>query len=321
MPRICPINFRVLIFAAVFGLHAGSGFAQKDAVETQIHAASIGHGITLHYMAEGTGVPVIFVHGSLSDGGYWADQIAPFAKHYRAIAYSRRYNYPNMNPPRHGYSAVVDSDDLAALIHTLHLGKVAVIGHSYGALTALFLATRHPELVRALVLAEPPAVSLLADVHGDEAARGKAMFDDLQQRMVRPMQQAYQKGDREEGIRVFLAYVLNDPHAWDDMSQSSRDHTLQDAREWDVMMTSGTLFPAITPQEVQRISAPVLLLIGAKSYPFLGVIGRELARLLPKNKTIVFPDAGHQMWLQDPEACRNDVEKFLADYGISKAGR
>jgi pimeloyl-ACP methyl ester carboxylesterase len=171
-------------------------------------------------------------------------RIGPFAEHYRTIAYSRRYNYPNTNPARPGYSAVVDSDDLAALIHTLRLGKVVVIGHSYGALAALFLAVRHPELVRALVLAEPPAVSLLAGVHGDEAARAKAMFDDIQRRMVRPMQQAYQKGDREEGIRIFLAYVLNDPHAWDKMSQSSRDQTLQDAHEWDVMMTTGTLFPA-----------------------------------------------------------------------------
>ncbi len=316
MPRIRPTNLRVLILAAVLAMVAGSSLAQKNPTEPQIHAASIGHGITLHYVDEGTGVPVIFVHGSLSDGGYWADQIGPFAKQYHAIAYSRRYNYPNMNPARRGYSAVVDSDDLAAFIHTLHLGKVVVIGHSYGALTALFLAARHPELVRALVLAEPPAVSLLADTHGDEREHGKVMFDDIQQRMVGPMQQAYQKGDREEGIRVFMAYVFNDPHAWDKMSQSSRDHTLQEAHEWDVMMTTGTLFPAITSKAVQRISAPVLILMGAKSYPFLGVIGRELARLLPKSETIVFPDAGHQMWLQDPGACRNDVEKFLADFGI-----
>ncbi len=60
-------------------------------------------------------------------------------------------------------------------------------------------------------------------------------------------------------------------------------------------MTTGNLFPAITRQEVQRISAPVLILIGAKSYPFLGVIGRELARMPPKSKTVVFSDAGHQM--------------------------
>jgi pimeloyl-ACP methyl ester carboxylesterase len=316
MPRIRPRNLRILILAAVFGMVAGSGLAKQNAAEPQIHAASIGHGITLHYVDEGAGVPVVFVHGSLSNDGYWADQIGPFSKHYRAIAYSRRYNHPNTNPARPGYSAVVDSDDLAAFIRTLRLGKVIVIGHSYGALTALFLAARYPQLVRALVLAEPPAVSLLAELHGEERERGKTMFDDIQQRMVKPMRQAYQKGDREEGIRIFMAYVFNDPHAWDKMPQSSRDQTLQDAHEWDVMLTTGTLFPAITPQAVQSISAPVLILMGAKSYPFLGVIGHELARLLPKSRTIAFPDAGHQMWLQDPEACRNDVEEFLADLGI-----
>ena len=70
------------------------------------------------------------------------------------------------------------------------------------------------------------------------------------------------------------------------------------------------------PQAVQNISAPVLLLMGAKSYPFLGVIGRELARLLPTSRTIVFPNTGHQMWLQEPEECRTDVEHFLTEFGI-----
>jgi hypothetical protein len=49
-----------------------------------------------------------------------------------------------------------------------------------------------------------------------------------------------------------MAYVFNDPQAWDKMSPSSPDQTLQDAHERDVMMTTGTLFPAITPQAVQR---------------------------------------------------------------------
>ena len=316
MPRMSPTNRRVLIFAGALALAAGSSLAQKNAGEPPIHAASIGQGITLHYVDEGTGVPVIFVHGSLSDGGYWADQIGPFAEHYRAIAYSRRYNYPNTNPARPGYSAVTDSDDLSALMRTLHLGKAVVIGHSYGALAALFLAARHPHQVRALVLAEPPAVPLLVDLSGDERERGKALFEDIQQRMVRPMQQAFGRGDREDGIRIFMAYVFNDPHAWDKMPQSDRDNTLRDAHEWDVMMTAGTLFPAITPQVVQRISSPVLILLGAKTYPFLELIGRDLATLLPKSRTIVFPDAGHQMWLQEPEECRHDVEKFLADFRI-----
>jgi len=40
----------------------------------------ISHGIELHYVERGTGVPVVFVHGSLSDGGYWTDQVNAFAK-------------------------------------------------------------------------------------------------------------------------------------------------------------------------------------------------------------------------------------------------
>jgi non-heme chloroperoxidase len=290
---------------------ACDGGAQTKTVEPEIRAADIGHGITLHYVEEGTGAALVFVHGSLSDGGYWADQIGAFSKHYRAIAYSRRYNYPNTNPVLPGYSAVTDADDLAAFIHRRRLGRVVVIGHSYGALTALFLAARHPELVRALVLAEAPAVSLLPRLAGDQAEAGKAAFEDIQRRMVIPMQQEFRAGNREAGIRTFMAYVFNDPGAWDRMSDSSRKETLRDAREWDVMMTTGTLFPDIEPRTIRKITAPVLLLSGAKSYPFLGMITHELARLIPNSQTIVLPDAGHQMWFQDPETCRNDVETFL----------
>jgi non-heme chloroperoxidase len=314
--RVRPTILRVLIFAAVFAMVAGGSLAQKSAAEPQIRAASIGHGITLHYVEEGTGTPVIFVHGSLSDGGYWADQIGPFGKHYRAIAYSRRYNYPNVNPASPGYSAVVDAEDLAGFIYTLHLGKVVVIGHSYGALAALFLAAKHPELVRALVLAEPPAISLLRHLPSDEAKTGEAMFEDIQRRMVVPMQQAFRRGDRDAGIAAFIDYVFNDPHGWERMSESARKDTLRDAHEWDVMMTTGILFPNIEPTAIRRITAPVLLLSGAKSYPFLGLITEELARLLPNRETIVLPDAGHQMWYEAPDVCRADVEAFLARIGI-----
>src|SRR5258708_33901689 len=92
-----------------------------------LRTVDIGNGITLHYVDRGKGTPVLFVHGSLSDGGYWADQVGQFAKHHRAISYSRRYNYPNDNPARTGYPAVLDAADLAAFIHALTLRRAAVI--------------------------------------------------------------------------------------------------------------------------------------------------------------------------------------------------
>lgn len=81
-------------------------------------------------------------------------------------------------------------------------------------------------------------------------------------------------------------------------------------------MTTGTLFPVIEPEAVRKIKAPVLILGGARSRPFLELITQELGRLLPHSQAIVFPNAGHQMCYQEPEAWRREVEKFLAEHGI-----
>src|SRR5262249_58839513 len=98
---------------------------------------------------------------------------------------------------RTGYSAVTDAEDLAAFVSRQHLGKSYIVGHSYGALTALFLATQHPELIRAVVLAEPPAIPLLRHLRDEQANKGEAMFADIQQRMVNPMKAHFAKGDRD----------------------------------------------------------------------------------------------------------------------------
>jgi pimeloyl-ACP methyl ester carboxylesterase len=227
-----------------------------------IRRVVVSGGIELHYVERGTGVPIVFVHGSLSDGGYWNDQLGPFAASgYRAIAYSRRYNLPNTNIAQPGYSAATDADDLAALIEKLQLGKVHVIGHSYGALTALFLAVKHPELVRTLVLAQPPAVSLLAYLPADQSELGRATLVDIQERMVKPMKTAFRKGDRAAGLRAFMDFVLDEPQAWDNMPEAARQDMLNHAHEWDIMMTTGELFPDLEPQAVRkdyRVGAPAL---------------------------------------------------------------
>ena len=114
------------------------------------------NGVDLHYVETGKGVPVVFVHGAwMTTGCGTADGAF---RQYRVIAYSRRYNYPNENhylqPDR---SAVIEAEDLAALIR--NLTRTSAPGRPFlGALTVLFLALKHPELVRTIVLAEPPVL-------------------------------------------------------------------------------------------------------------------------------------------------------------------
>lgn len=303
------------ILAACLLLPGTASGRAGDTVAAFKHV-SIGHGVTLNYLEAGKGPALVFIHGSLSDAGYWKDQIGPFAAHYHVIAYSRRYNWPNVNAPIAGYSAVTDAEDLAALIQTLHLGRTYVIGHSYGALTALFLASRHPELLKAAVLAEPPAVSLLQHAAGPDAERGVRAFADIETRMVSPMQAEFRAGQTEKGVATFIDYVFADPAAWRKQSPADRDETMKDAGEWNVMLAKGTLFPEIAPQEVRQISVPLLLMSGGRSYPFLGLIDAELMRLIPHAERIVFSDAGHQMWLAHPVEARLYAEGFFAAHPL-----
>lgn len=276
-----------------------------------IKAVTVSEGVELHYVEMGKGEPVVFVHGSLGDGSFWNPQLGPFAEKYHVIAYSRRYNQPNTNKPKAGYSAVADADDLAGLIEKLHLGRTIVIGHSYGAYTVLFLAVRHPELVRSLVIAEAPAMPLLAYLPGDEAELGKKTLADIRAHMEEPMKAAFQKGDQNAGVGAFINYLSGDPGAWSKWPEEARQGTLANAHEWDVMLTAGELFPDLKPEDVRKIKSPTLLLSGSKTFEFLKLIDEELSRLLPDNQRIVLPGATHHMFYEQPEKCRSIIWEFL----------
>jgi len=50
---------------------------------------------------------------------------------------------------------------------------------------------------------------------------------------------------------------------------------LNHVHEWDIMMTTGELFPDLEPQAIRKIAAPTLLLFREKSYRFLALIDEE----------------------------------------------
>jgi pimeloyl-ACP methyl ester carboxylesterase len=134
--------------------------------------------------------------------------------------------------------------------------------------------------------------------------------------MVAPMRAAFAKGEREKGVAIFIDYVFGKPDAWANFSAADKADTMKDAHEWDVMMTSGKLFPGISPDALRRIETPVLMLSGAQSYPFLNVIDAQIERLLPHVTRFVVPGVGHQMWLQKGDVCRAQTAAFLKRVGV-----
>src|SRR5512132_4091069 len=116
------------------------------------------NGADLHYIEQGMGDAVVLVHGGgATDMRTWGAQIDPFAQHYRVVAYSLRYHYPNAwVGDGSDYATVVHANDLAGLIQALQLAPAHIVSSSYGGDIALLMTHQKPQWVRTLVLGEPP---------------------------------------------------------------------------------------------------------------------------------------------------------------------
>lgn len=123
------------------------------------HATGAGaHGIQLHYVRQGHGVPVLLLHGW---PGFWYDwrRIIPsLATEADVIAPDLRgfgnSDKPDL-PPTEAYTPDVLSADLLALLDDLNLDRVVVAGYDIGATVAQTLARVAPGRVRALALFNP----------------------------------------------------------------------------------------------------------------------------------------------------------------------
>lgn len=117
-------------------------------------------GVSLFYINEGQGPPVLFLHGLACDSQDFIFQI-PFlqALGYQTIAFDARghgrSSVPPESRPEQLRPEVTSDDAVALLIHLDITAPVFVLGHSLGCLTASLLAVRSPWKVRALVLVDP----------------------------------------------------------------------------------------------------------------------------------------------------------------------
>lgn len=271
------------------------------------------NGVDLHYVEQGSGVPVIFIHGGLEDYRAWDDQIGEFSRRYRAIAYSRRYNYPNSGVAfGRSYSAEVDAQDLAAFMKGLGLAPAHLVGASYGAYVALLVAVKHPELVRSLVLAEPPLMRWLPEIAG-----GKPLLTEFMRAVWEPTTRRFRKGDIAgvtAAINGFgeLGYSGTDQKmTFATLPPEVRSVLLENAAEWKALTMSRDAFPALPFAAVKRIDAPTLLLSGERSLKLANAIDGKLEQLLPHAQRTILAGATHEMWSEYPKECRDAAIAFM----------
>lgn len=107
--------------------------------------------VELYYEIHGDGPPLIMLHGGVTPSEMFGAPLAEMAKAHKVIAVHARGHGLSKDSNR-PWSFEVFADDVAAVMGHLGIRKASVMGYSSGALVALQVAIRHPELVDKLIV-------------------------------------------------------------------------------------------------------------------------------------------------------------------------
>ncbi len=280
------------------------------------------NGTTLAYCEQGEGEPVVFVHGGLGDLRIWQPQLPAIGSAYRAITYSRRYARPNQEiPPGADDPWLTHVDDLAAFVQELGVAPAHLVGNSQGAFISLLTAVRHPDIVRTLVLEEPPVISLFVksfppgplDLLRLIVTRPRIAFEILKfgGATLGGVRKAFERGDEEEAMLIFIRSVLGDKH-FERLGDARKAEALENVSTMRAVTLGDSGFPPLDDEDVRGVKVPVLLLTGDDSPRMAILMTDRLEELLPNVERAGIPDASHDMHLDNPSAASEAILGFLA---------
>lgn len=285
------------------------------------------NGVRLTYTERGSGDPVVFVHGGFVDYRSWLFQIGPFSERFRAIAYNRRYAYPNQRTGDYSDNTIENNaSDLFAFMKELGIGPAHIVTVSTGSFIALYLAARHPELVKSIVVMEPAIVSLVLKnpkskldllsflLKHPSSAMG---FRKLQS-VVRAATVVYEHGDAKGAARIFASAMgelsggkqAGDKPFFERLPTVIQESLVDNMRDTKQAMAA-IEEPIFTCEDAAKITAPVLLI---QSSVVARPVVDALSNCLPNAQVVTIEHPGDQgRWLE-PYPFNKVVLKFLSEH-------
>ena len=250
--------------------------------------------VRLYYESEGTGAPLVFVHGLGSSTRDWYEQIGPFAEHYRVIRVDLR-GHGRSDRPEGPYHMATFARDVAVLLRRLDAAPAHVVGLSMGGMVALQLAADAPRLVRSLVVVNSAADTRLHT--------WKDVWFYLSRRAAVQV-----LGMRRVGQLIARRLFVRPEQA--DLRREFVRRWAQNDRQGYLWSVDAIMGWSVTDR-LSSITAPTLLVSSEHDYTPVSEKNR-MAATMPRADLAVVEDARHALPVERPEAFNALVEAFLA---------
>jgi pimeloyl-ACP methyl ester carboxylesterase len=266
------------------------------------HYVTTTDGVTIGGTVHGQGRPLVFVHGMLADGDIDWQALLPhltsrFTCHlpsYRGRGLSG--DHPDLSPGRM-------VDDILTYVDSIE-APTGLVGWSSGAYLALAVAAAQSNAVEAVAPFEPGILSLMDDqeqaAHGDAGAR---------------MGELAAEGSLTGAARAFAGWPFND----EEIAMAEDAGYFEAAARYVPnllnLLPQWGQYEGPTPDDpavLGAISAPVLVLHGADTKPFLTASARYVANHVLNAQVHAIPGAGHAAPLTHPEALAEALTEFFA---------
>jgi pimeloyl-ACP methyl ester carboxylesterase len=252
-------------------------------------------GLGIAYERQGTGPPLVLLHGFVGHSREWRRQIDDLSDEFTVVAWDAPGAGRSADPPDR-FRLADYADCLAAFIHTLGLERPHVVGLSFGGALALELYRRHPTIPQSLVLAS--AYAGWAGSLPDEITERRlqqtlqaadAPSESRAQSLIASMFSASPPPDAVEEFRGIMLEIH--PAGLRAMARSVAEADLRDV--------------------LSRISVPTLLLYGDQDVRAPLTVAQELHTGIPGSRLVIMPGVGHMSGVEVPQQFNREVRHFL----------
>ena len=243
----------------------------------------------LAVIAAGHGPLVVLLHGVGLRSEAWSPIITDLAENYRILA---------VDLPGHGesefqgpYSRICD---YAQALLPLLQGPCALIGHSMGALIALELARRYPDVVWSVA-----ALNAVFERSPDAMAAVQARAAALEDRSV------------SDPTSTLLRWFGTNPSA--ERAACSDWLSSVDPKGYKSAYTVFASVSGVPREALKQIKCPSLFLTGEQEPNSTPAMSKEMAALAPHGRAEVVPDAGHMMPMTHARSVAQILVPFLQE--------
>lgn len=279
-------------------------------------------GLELHYVREGSGVPLFLIHGWPEYWRTWRKNLPVLADTFDVIVPDLggfgRSEKPDV-PPTEGYGVEDHAADLLALAEALGIDEFGFVSHDLGAYVGQRIARDRPERVRGLFFFDCPYPGI------GERWRDPDHIDEIWYQSFNQQPWAADLvGANRETCRTYIEHFLThwagDPEAFDEADREawvdtfSDPDTLQGGFDWYVaadedrkrLMREGA--PSMDP-----IGVPTRILWGERDPIVKSEWADRLDEYFADYRLDTVPDAGHFVHYERPELANEAIESFFAD--------